>query len=267
MLTKLQAVNEILASIQQSPVTALDTGGVSTQAEAEDYLDTWTDRILSDGWQVNREFTRDLNIADNDFTVSSVSGTFTFEETLTGGTSSETAQFLYSPDGTSLFVRNLSGAFTASETITGGTSGETCTFTSTVALTQSKIAINSSWLMVEKSMTEAQEYSLRGNFLYDPIDNTDEFDTKVEAIIVTDPDFVDLRNGLQWFIVKTAALHFQRYKKKGKFDERVAQEEITVARSAAIAEDLRIKPVNLHKTAEHVRFIGNRRHAIFRSIR
>ena len=73
------------------------------------------------------------------FTISSASGTFTQGETITGGTSTRTAEVL-ADNGTTLLVRSVSGAFTATETITGGTSSETATFDSTVVTVTDGVA-------------------------------------------------------------------------------------------------------------------------------
>jgi len=77
--------------------------------------------------------------AQETFTISAASGTFTQGETITGGTSGETAEVLADNSGT-LLVRSVSGAFTASETITGGTSSETATFDSTATTVADGVA-------------------------------------------------------------------------------------------------------------------------------
>jgi|TARA_R100000093_G_scaffold28462_2_gene15753 hypothetical protein len=64
-------------------------------------------------------------------TISGASGTFTQGETITGGTSSSTAEVL-ADNGTTLLVRSVSADFTLTETITGGTSTETATVDSFV---------------------------------------------------------------------------------------------------------------------------------------
>ena len=52
-MTKLDAVNEMLESIGEPPVTALDTGGTSDQGDAERILDRETDSVLLLGWACN----------------------------------------------------------------------------------------------------------------------------------------------------------------------------------------------------------------------
>ena len=60
--------------------------------------------------------------------ISSLSGDFTVGETITGGTSTETATVVAtSTEGNYVLVSSLSGDLTVGETITGGTSSETAT--------------------------------------------------------------------------------------------------------------------------------------------
>lgn len=65
--------------------------------------------------------------------ISSLSGDFTVGETITGGTSTETATVVAtSTEGDYVLVSSLSGDLTVGETITGGTSSETATVVSGV---------------------------------------------------------------------------------------------------------------------------------------
>lgn len=54
-LTKLQAVNEVLAAITEQPATSLDTGGTSIQARAEDKLDKIDREVQEMGWHCNTD--------------------------------------------------------------------------------------------------------------------------------------------------------------------------------------------------------------------
>lgn len=62
-----------------------------------------------------------------EFTISSVSGTFQVGETITGGTSSETATVVRTDSSWILVAKSPSGTFTDGETITGWTSSATAT--------------------------------------------------------------------------------------------------------------------------------------------
>ncbi len=52
-LTKLQAVNELLAAITEQPATSLDTDGTSIQARAEAKLDKISTEVQEEGWNCN----------------------------------------------------------------------------------------------------------------------------------------------------------------------------------------------------------------------
>jgi len=66
-------------------------------------------------------------------TIGSVSGTFVYGETVTGGTSTATGQVIY-VGPTVLQLINVTGTFQNAETVTGGTSGATATTGSTLAV-------------------------------------------------------------------------------------------------------------------------------------
>jgi hypothetical protein len=66
-------------------------------------------------------------------TLTSQSGSFLPDETITGGTSGATGVFVEKANTTSIIVTSVVGSFTTSETITGGTSAATATVSSIVA--------------------------------------------------------------------------------------------------------------------------------------
>jgi len=78
---------------------------------------------------------RPTSLTDSKFTltVSTVSGTFALNETITGGTSGESTTISTLTSVTEFIVTIPTGTFTIGETITGGTSGATGTVVSTSA--------------------------------------------------------------------------------------------------------------------------------------
>lgn len=66
-------------------------------------------------------------------TIGTVSGTYAYGETVTGGTSSATGQVVYVA-ATELLLVNVSGTFQSGETLTGGTSSASSTTGSTAAV-------------------------------------------------------------------------------------------------------------------------------------
>ena len=85
------------------------------------------------GYTVNLSyFYRPTSLTQSLFqlTLTSVSGTFTTSDTITGGTSGETSDVSAVPSSTLLTVQIPSGDFTVGETITGSSSGATGTLSS-----------------------------------------------------------------------------------------------------------------------------------------
>ena len=85
------------------------------------------------GYTVNLSyFYRPTSLTQSLFqlTLTSVSGTFTTSDTITGGTSGETSDVSAVPSSTILTVQVPSGDFTVGETITGSSSGATGTLSS-----------------------------------------------------------------------------------------------------------------------------------------
>lgn len=58
-MTKLEAVNRILEALgNEAPASALDTGGTSVVAEAENFLDRYNTELQRDGWNVNTTYSK-----------------------------------------------------------------------------------------------------------------------------------------------------------------------------------------------------------------
>lgn len=57
-ITKLEAINEMLAAVEELPVSTLDTGGASIAAMAERHLDRETQRVQMEGYADNTDLCR-----------------------------------------------------------------------------------------------------------------------------------------------------------------------------------------------------------------
>jgi hypothetical protein len=106
------------------------------------YTGTWSGGLTPGGYYTGSYGTYAYNLeitdtAAEELFVTAVSGTFTPGETVTGGTSGETAIVITQVvDGsTYLYVKSASGPFTLGETITGGTSGQTAVYQTLYATT------------------------------------------------------------------------------------------------------------------------------------
>ena len=106
-------------------------------------------------------FYRPISLTASSFTLTltSVVGTFTASDTITGGTSGETTDVISVPSSTSLIVTIPSGDFTVGETITGSSSGATGTLSSIGAdVTESWISENGELALLYGALIECYTY-------------------------------------------------------------------------------------------------------------
>lgn len=108
-MTILEAVNEMLESVGEPPVTALDTGGTSDAGQAEGILDRERQRILRQGWVAN-------TLLDRTFTPSAGTITLTVSTLDVLRFRPSKGQYgTFTRRGTSLYdVENHTATFTAS---------------------------------------------------------------------------------------------------------------------------------------------------------
>lgn len=107
------------------------TGSTQTSGNTPPVHTEGTETYGTIDWQYEHDDTGYVKILalNNDIGISSKSGTYTLGETITGGTSGATGEYVYD-DGTTMFVTDVTGLFQSGETLTGGTSAATSTSTS-----------------------------------------------------------------------------------------------------------------------------------------
>jgi len=71
-VSKLAAVNRVLRSVGIPPVTALDTGGTTEEAEAETILDESINEVMSKGWSCNTADERTLSPSGGEIDMSGI---------------------------------------------------------------------------------------------------------------------------------------------------------------------------------------------------
>ena len=106
-------------------------------------------------------FYRPLSLTQSSFTLTltSVTGTFTASDTITGGTSGESSEVDSVPSSTSLIVVIPSGSYTVGETITASPSGATATISAIGAdTTVTWLSENAEMAMLYGSLSEAYLY-------------------------------------------------------------------------------------------------------------
>ena len=266
MHTKLEAVNEILEIIGEPAADSLDTAGSSIITEAERMLDREGDRIQQDGWIANQEFDFTLQIATLKIVVAGGALTFLFDETVTESVSGATGRFKFEEAG-EMFLVPVTGTFTGGEVLTGATSGATRNGAAATIITESKIALDPTWVhIIPWRATEERRFVRSGSFLRDIEEQSFIFNRDVTVELTQLLDFLDLTEKLQDYMVKAAAMKFQRFKKRGAFDERIAQDEFTRARTKARQENRDLRRTNVLETQEAIRLKGSRRGNVLRSL-
>lgn len=183
----LEAVNIILASIGDPPVTELDTDGVSTQAEAEAYLYRYSREVQGDGWHCNTEI------------------------------------ITYTPnmlDQVQLGTDVLSARTTAN--------------------------------------SASRNVAIRDNYVYDRDTNSFTITADIELQVIKLLDFPVLPTKLAYYIATIAAVEFQRYIKRGPFDDAMNRSRVDMAAIDARREDGEQSGRNMLNTAHAQRIRGRR---------
>ena len=270
-LTTLQAVNEILEGIGEPPVTALDTGNTSDEAEAETFLDRFDKRVQTTGWAQNTEYDVELHFASVTLTGTIAAGatTFTKGERVTQTTSGAVGIITaaYTNPNTSYVICPLDGsaAFDGTNIITGAVSAKVTATTSDVATNTSGVIEVEQDVLTIKNPSDPNAV-IRNGRLYD-VDNDDNntggtatFDDSVYVDLVRLVTFTELSDPLQAYIVATAAYHFQRYKKRGELDDKVLGQNMIAAKVDANRENriLLGQRANVLMTPGARRIRGNR---------
>lgn len=255
-MTPLEAVNKILRTIGEPKASALDTGGTSIEAEAEEFLDDANTEIQGRGWMTNTTRDYELKLATVTIEVSGGSGSFLYDELVTESTSGATGYFKRIDSNNEMHLVPESGTFTGGETLTGGVTGATRTGATAATLTESTMVVNPVWLKVDPAGSEWRTLVVRGDFIYDESNRTADFKDSVKLDVVRELYFADLPNALAEYITRAAALEFCEFKKGEATREALAREQR--ARVRAIQEDNDLRRSNVLKTT-HGRDVKGRR--------
>lgn len=256
-MTTLQAVNELLAGLGDPPVTALDTGGSSDAAEAEDFLSRAMREIMLKEWPQTGDEDREVPLPTFRLTITGSTGTFTWGETVSIGSVDVVFSHIETVGLTTYMY--VSGADTPSTgTATGDDSGATRTVTAVLAVTSSKIGVGSDWTSIRSSKNESTRITVRNGYLFNMDDLTLNFYGSVRLDIRRDGTFSYLTDALQNLITKRAAVLFQRYKKRGETDDQFLREQYGEALAIALRERQDHRRTNIHNTHESNRDSGYR---------
>lgn len=238
-------------------MTALDTGGTSEAAEAEEYLSRAMRELMLEGWPQTADEDREVPLPTYRLTITGSTGTFTWGETVSIGSVDVVFSHIETVGATTYMY--VSGSTTPSTgTATGDDSAATRTVTAVSAITSSKIGVGSDWTAIRSSKNEYRRITVRDGFLYDLDDLTTTFYGNVRLDIRRDGTFTDLTDALQNYITKRAAVLFQIYKKRGQADDAYLNRELDKARVIALRERQDHRRTSITKTAEANAVSGGR---------
>lgn len=246
-MTTLEAVNIILAAISQAPVTALATGTRSDVGDAESYLDRANTQIQREGWHCNEEYDVELTLPTIRLTVGGTTGTWQWGETVTQAVSGATGTLAYelTVGATKyVYVVPVSGTFNGSNNISGGTSSASRTVSAVATVTEARHAVGLDVLSVRPSRTTPRDFSKRGVYLYDLLDNTFNWEDDIQVDLTRELDFTDLPPSLAMAIARQAAMEFQDTKKKGNYSRQRLMQDALIAMSQARQEDADARQTN-----------------------
>lgn len=264
-MTTLDAVNEILAGVNEPPATALDTGGSTDVAEAETFLDRSNRTVQEEGWTFNTRDPYEITTASVVVTVGAITGTYQPLETVTQSGSGATG-VLIARSGSSLYIApsDDSASFAGSGTMTGGTSGATATASAVADVTTAPIQIPSTWLLVSRSRLNgvgrgSVDFVWSGTVLYDRENQTALFDPDLLVSIAATEliTFTSVPVPIQQYIVAHAAVRYQRYRKAGRIDDSFLTEQLAIARVRAQQHEQDVAGPTLLQTPESLRMFGS----------
>lgn len=98
----------------------------------------------------------------------------------------------------------------------------------------------------------------RNGNLYNVEDATATFTADINLAVVELQTFTDLPERLAEYIVATASLHFQRYKKRGTTDDALLRDKLARARAEAHREAQETHPVNVVESNSIIDVKGRR---------
>lgn len=256
-MTKLDAVNKILRALGEPKVSALDTGGESIEAEAEDFLDDANEEVQRRGWMTNTTRNYEMELPDVLIEVSGGAGSFLYDELVTETTSGATGLFKRIDSNNVMHIVGKSGTFTGGQTLTGGVTGATRTGAGLEIVTENSYVVNPAWLKVAPAEKETRTIVVRGDYLYDETNRVAEFDDIIYLDVVRNLFFTDLTEALAEYVTRFAALEFCEFKKGEATREAVAREQR--ARLRALQEDGDLRRTNMLKSG-HSRDVKGRRY-------
>lgn len=271
MTTQLDAVNEVLEHIGEPSVSALQTGQSTIAGEAETILDRERKNVLRRGWFQNEESDLKLHFASVSLTGTISTGTFTLGERVTQATSNAVGIITsaYTVGATTYLICPLEGSadFNGANNITGSVSAASTNTISAVANPASGvIQVEQDVIrLVTETIDKWRKVSIRNMRLFDTNDSGADavdigftFDTEIRVKLWRNLAISELTDALSDYVVKSASFRFQRFKRRGRIDDAMIKEELSVSRILAIQEEGDMRGSDMLNTPEARAIKGNR---------
>ena len=267
-MTVLEAVNEMLESIHEYPVTELDTGGTSMAASAETTLDRFDRRIQREGWLQNTETDIELDRADvtkQDMVIAAGAWTVANKRLISVGAFS---RYTYAA-GDQLYVSGGTGVTAgwyeirqkindnAIQLVESIADTDAADITTTVIGWENAIELPDDIIAADTAENAAPDVTLRAGKLYDRNDNTFSFSTDIERELTRQLAFADLSEDLAAYITTAAAVDFQKSFVGSRSSDKDLREKRHAARAQAYADDAETADHNVLQTPSALRVKGS----------
>ena len=195
---------------------------------------------------------------------------YTADETVTQESTGATGTFVYR-DATNnyIYIKKTAGGERFTDAVldlTGATSGTVKEGDAFVSYDVPRLAVPSSWLHVRPYDGESKKFAVINGFLWDMTTEGSEtfvYSATVNVNAVVLQTFTELPDKLAQFIVAASAIRFQRWKKRGAFEDRYLQEQFIRAKVEAERWNAESRGTNLLETPGAIRVKGDRQRHSF----
>jgi len=267
-MLKLDAVNEMLEGAHEYAFTALDTGGVSTAAQAERILDRVGERIQAYGWHCNREIDVTLETADTTKMAMVIAAGAWNAAAKTMTKVAAFADYIWA-SGDQISVTAGTGVTVAWYEIASRTSDDVIvlkesiadannadTTTDIIGWEDALVAGGDVLRMDSYNSDASTDVVLRNGMLFDRDDNTFSFGDDMTVTLIRELDFTHLTEELQAFIVAESAIELHTFLIAGRVMDATLRDKALRARIRARRAEQDVAQVNVLETEHALRVQG-----------
>jgi len=257
----------MLRGAHEYRVAALDTGGVTTAAQAEIILDERNTLVQAEGWHCNREYDVTIETADTTKVAVAIAGDGDWDASAKTITSVAAFADYTWASGDQISVTAGTGVTVAWYEIASKTSDDVIVLKEEIAAADTDDVATDiiGWedaLVAGSDVLRLDSYNstidvvLRNGMLFDRDDNTFSFDDEMTVTLVRELDFTHISEYLQNLIAADAAVEFQNFLIQGTGMDATLRVAAAQARMRARQEEQRVAQVNILETAHAYRIRG-----------